>query len=72
MTTGSTTGRKPRGRTWYVVIAAAWALLGALALSDGRTWLGVATLVLAAVQLAAGFSPRLASWGEAPLVRRPR
>jgi hypothetical protein len=61
-----------RRRTWFVVAAVGWALLGVWWISDGHVWLGVAMVVLGLANLAAFMSPRVAAFADAPLFRRKR
>ncbi len=56
-------------RTWLIVMACAWALLGLWNLTDDAVVLGLAMLVLAALSLAAALSPRVVALVDAPLTR---
>jgi hypothetical protein len=60
----------PRRRTWAVILGGAWVLLGIWSISAGQVWLGVAQLVLGALNVLVLVSARVAAWNQAPLFRR--
>lgn len=74
---GEATG--PSQRTWTLLIAVGWALLGLWAISDGQIWLGLGQLVLGVLNVLVLVSPRARrSWmhpssaggGQPPTDRR--